>query len=209
MNSTIVKYLLTGVISGAVGFAAGWFIRQKLYDKIFADIAEQIQLDDMFRIEKEESAKEAIEKYNGTEVNPVSTEPRVIPQKVVLTEEDLAAKDKKQDYTGPKVISIEDWNDEMEQDPDWDKIEYVYFPKKDFLCDYENGLRIMDYVYEIGSEALDILRGLKDNVQEDAVVYVRNPYLGCDIQITVDYDDVDPEMFDIPNLNDMEGGVKG
>ena len=223
-NKLLIKFALVALGSGAIGFAAGWFIKEKLDDKFFDEIREQIteaeanlaSSNEELEKVRHDFAQSAINKYNGVEVNPV------IPKKVILTEADMAARGRdealdknkkwapeKQDYTGPKVISLEDWNDEMEQDPDWDKLEYTYFPTKDFLCDFEAGLRIMDYTYEIGSEALDILRNLDKEKQEDAIVYVRNPYLGCDIQITVDWDEPNAEWFDVPNLNDVEGGVKG
>ena len=86
-------------------------------------------------------------------------------------------------------------------------MEYRYYPSADLLVDDINDVRVMDYTYDIGSEALDIIRNAPEG--EETMVFVRNPYLGCDIQITVDWDEPNAEFYDVPDLNDMDGGVKG
>lgn len=220
---------ITAVISGAAGFAAGWFIKQKKDEELLWEMDEYVtntvaeyqktinSLETTIVSQRKVNAAHAINKYKGMEVNPVKNEvkeeqrpvqeERPIPPKVVINESDIQKQEP--DNMGPRLISIEDWNDEMEQESDWDKLEYTYFPKADLLCDEEAMIRIMDYTYEIGSDALDILRNLDENKQEDAVLYVRNPYLGCDIQITVDWEEPNAEWFDVDDLANMEGGVKG
>lgn len=220
---------ITAVISGAAGFAAGWFIKQKKDEELLWEMDEYVtnavaeyqktinSLETTIVSQRKANALHAINKYKGVEVNPVEKEvkeeqrpvqeERPIPPKVVINESDVQKQEP--DNMTPRLIPIEEWNDEMEQEPDWDKLEYTYFPKADLLCDEEAMIRIMDYTYEIGSEALDILRNLDENKQDDAVLYVRNPYLGCDIQITVDWDEPNAEWFDIDDIANMEGGVKG
>ncbi len=214
---------ITAVISGAAGFAAGWFIKQKKDEELLCEMDEYVteavaeyqktinSLESTITSQRKVNASHAINKYKGVEVNPVEKEvkeeQRPIPQKVVINEGDIHKQEP--DNMGPRLIPIEEWNDEMDQEPDWDKLEYTYFPKADLLCDEEAMIRIMDYTYEIGSEALGILRNLDKNKQDDAVLYVRNPYLGCDIQITVDWDEPNAEWFDYEDIANMEGGVKG
>ena len=214
---------ITAVISGAAGFAAGWFIKQKKDEELLWEMDEYVtnavaeyqktinSLETTIVSQRKVNASHAINKYKGVEVNPVEKEvkeeQRPIPPKVVINEGDIQKQEP--DNMGPRLISIEDWNDEMDQEPDWDKLEYTYFPKADLLCDEEAMIRIMDYTYEIGSEALDVLRNLDENKQDDAVLYVRNPYLGCDIQITVDWEEPNAEWFDPEDIGNMEGGVKG
>lgn len=220
---------ITAVISGAAGFAAGWFIKQKKDEELLWEMDEYVtntvaayeqtnqSLEAALKSQRKVNAAHAINKYKGVEVNPVEKEvkeeqrpvqeERPIPPKVVINESDIQKQEP--DNMGPRLIPIEEWNDEMEQEPDWDKLEYTYFPKADLLCDEEAMIRIMDYTYEIGSEALGILRNLDENKQDDAVLYVRNPYLGCDIQITVDWEEPNAEWFDYEDIANMEGGVKG
>lgn len=218
MNAKIVLIsIASALVGGGIGFAAGWFIKEKLDDKIIADIAEQITIDEMFFKEKEkelkattEDAKRAVRRYSGVEVNPVSiplgTE---TPKKIILTEEQAnKIRQNRVKENKPIVISAEEYQDETPGgDDDWDKMEYRYYPSADLLVDDINDVRSMDYTYEIGSEALDILRNMNNG--EEGIVYIRNPYLGCDIQITVDWDEPNAEWYDVPDLNDMEGGVKG
>lgn len=210
--------LIGGLIVGiGGGFAAGWIIKEKLDDKMFEDIAKEFE-----RLENEYAAKEeeepvkkldpdagtvegVINKYKGVEVNPMK-----IPEKIILTEEQANIirknNERRQQSAGPVVISAEDYFDEQDNDG-WDKQEYRYYPSADLLVDDVNDLRVMDYMYDIGSEALDIIRNAPEG--EDTMIFVRNPYLGCDIQITVDWDEPNAEFYDVPDLNDMDGGVKG
>ena len=72
------------------------------------------------------------------------------------------------------------------------------------------GLKVMDPTYDIGQEALDVLRGISEGA--DGTVYVRNPWLGCDIMVTVCWDELsDEEREAIEDVGDAleEGGVKG
>ena len=214
----ITMVAITAIVSGAAGFAAGWFLKQKKDEEILMEMDEYVNntveymesvnqsLEASLKSQRKVNAANAMNKYKGVEVNPVTNQPeRFIPKKVVITEDE--APSKKED--GPVIIPLEVWNDEMDVDPNWDKLEYTYFPKRDLLCDEEAMIRIMDYTYEIGSEALDILRNLDKEKQDDCVLYVRNPYLGCDIQIMVDWSEPNAEWFDVEDLKDMEGGVKG
>lgn len=218
MKTKMILMFIAGLlVGGGAGFAAGWFIKEKLDDKMFEDIAEEIDNieNEYAKKAEEESIKKldpdagtiegVINKYKGVEVNPVKK-----PEKIVLTEEqaNLIRKnnEKRQQSAGPIVISAEDYLDDQDNDG-WDKQEYRYYPSADLLVDDMNDVRVMDYMYDIGSEALDIIRNAPEG--EETMVYVRNPYLGCDIQITVDWDEPNAEFYDVPDLNDMDGGVKG
>lgn len=218
MKTKMILMFIAGLlVGGGAGFAAGWFIKEKLDDKMFDDIAKEIDNieNEYAKKAEEESIKKldpdagtiegVINKYKGVEVNPVKK-----PEKIVLTEEqaNLIRKnnEKRQQSAGPIVISAEDYLDDQDNDG-WDKQEYRYYPSADLLVDDMNDVRVMDYMYDIGSEALDIIRNAPEG--EETMVYVRNPYLGCDIQITVDWDEPNAEFYDVPDLNDMDGGVKG
>lgn len=218
MKTKLILMFIAGLlVGGGAGFAAGWFIKEKLDDKMFEDIAKEIDNieNEYAKKAEEESVKKldpdagtiegVINKYKGVEVNPVKK-----PEKIVLTEEqaNLIRKnnEKRQQSAGPIVISAEDYLDDEDNDG-WDKQEYRYYPSADLLVDDMNDVRVMDYTYDIGSEALDIIRNAPEG--EETMVYVRNPYLGCDIQITVDWDEPNAEFYDVPDLNDMDGGVKG
>lgn len=218
MRTKFILMFIAGLlVGGGAGFAAGWFIKEKLDDKMFEDIAKEIDRieSEYAKKEEEETVKKldpdagtiegVINKYKGVEVNPVKK-----PEKIILTEEqaNLIRKnnEKRQQSAGPVVISAEDYFDEQDNDG-WDKQEYRYYPSADLLVDDMNDVRVMDYTYDIGSEALDIIRNAPEG--EDTMVFVRNPYLGCDIQITVDWDEPNAEFYDVPDLNDMDGGVKG
>lgn len=217
MRTKFILMFVAGLlVGGGAGFAAGWFIKEKLDDKMFEDIAKELD-----RIESEYAKKEedeavkldpdagtiegVINKYKGVEINPVKK-----PEKIILTEEqaNLIRKnnEKRQQNAGPVVISAEDYFDDQDNDG-WDKQEYRYYPSADLLVDDMNDVRVMDYTYDIGSEALDIVRNAPEG--EETMVFVRNPYLGCDIQITVDWDEPNAEFYDVPDLNNMDGGVKG
>lgn len=228
MKTKMILMFIGGLIVGiGGGFAAGWVIKEKLDDKMFEDIAKELDRIENEYVKKaeEESVKKldpdagtiegVINKYKGVEVNPVKMDSVVeklnkIPEKIVLTEEqaNLIRKnnEKRQQSAGPIVISAEDYLDDEDNDG-WDKQEYRYYPSADLLVDDINDVRVMDYTYDIGSEALDIIRNAPEG--EETMVYVRNPYLGCDIQITVDWDEPNAEFYDVPDLNDMDGGVKG
>lgn len=228
MRTKFILMFIAGLlVGGGAGFAAGWFIKEKLDDKMFEDIAKELDRieDEYAKKEEEESVKKldpdagtiegVINKYKGVEVNPVKTDSVVeklnkIPEKIVLTEEqaNLIRKnnERRQQSAGPVVISAEDYFDDEDNDG-WDKQEYRYYPSADLLVDDMNDVRVMDYTYDIGSEALDIIRNAPEG--EDTMVFVRNPYLGCDIQVTVDWDEPNAEFYDVPDLNDMDGGVKG
>ncbi|MBQ1458935.1 MAG: hypothetical protein IIZ20_10555 [Butyrivibrio sp.] len=228
MKTKMILMFIGGLIVGiGGGFAAGWIIKEKLDDKMFEDIAKELDRieNEYAKKEEEESVKKldpdagtiegVINKYKGVEVNPVKTDSVVeklnkIPEKIVLTEEqaNLIRKnnEKRQQSAGPIVISAEDYLDDEDNDG-WDKQEYRYYPSADLLVDDINDVRVMDYTYDIGSEALDIIRNAPEG--EETMVFVRNPYLGCDIQITVDWDEPNAEFYDVPDLNDMDGGVKG
>lgn len=218
MKTKMILMFIGGLIVGlGGGFAAGWIIKEKLDDKMFEDIAKELDRIENEYVKKaeEESVKKldpdagtiegVINKYKGVEVNPVK-----IPEKIVLTEEqaNLIRKnnERRQQSAGPVVISAEDYFDEQDNDG-WDRQEYRYYPSADLLVDDINDVRVMDYMYDIGSEALDIIRNAPEG--EDTMVFVRNPYLGCDIQITVDWDEPNAEFYDVPDLNNMDGGVKG
>lgn len=218
MKTKMILMFIGGLIVGiGGGFAAGWIIKEKLDDKMFEDIAKELDRIENEYVKKaeEESVKKldpdagtiegVINKYKGVEVNPVK-----IPEKIVLTEEQAnhirKNNEKRQQSAGPVVISAEDYFDDEDNDG-WDKQEYRYYPSADLLVDDINDVRVMDYMYDIGSEALDIIRNAPEG--EDTMVFVRNPYLGCDIQITVDWDEPNAEFYDVPDLNDMDGGVKG
>ena len=217
MKTKMILMFIGGLIVGiGGGFAAGWIIKEKLDDKMFEDIAKELDRIENEYVKKaeEESVKKldsdagtvegVINKYKGVEVNPVK------PEKIVLTEEqaNLIRKnnEKRQQSAGPIVISAEDYLDDEDNDG-WDKQEYRYYPSADLLVDDMNDVRVMDYTYDIGSEALEIIRNAPEG--EETMVFVRNPYLGCDIQITVDWDEPNAEFYDVPDLNDMDGGVKG
>ena len=217
MKTKMILMFIGGLIVGiGGGFAAGWIIKEKLDDKMFEDIAKELDRIENEYVKKaeEESVKKldsdagtvegVINKYKGVEVNPVK------PEKIVLTEEqaNLIRKnnEKRQQSAGPIVISAEDYLDDEDNDG-WDKQEYRYYPSADLLVDDINDVRVMDYTYDIGSEALEIIRNAPEG--EETMVFVRNPYLGCDIQITVDWDEPNAEFYDVPDLNDMDGGVKG
>ncbi len=228
MKTKMILMFIGGLIVGlGGGFAAGWIIKEKLDDKMFEDIAKELDRIENEYVKKaeEESVKKldpdagtiegVINKYKGVEVNPVKMDDiaeklNKIPEKIVLTEEqaNLIRKnnERRQQSAGPVVISAEDYFDEQDNDG-WDKQEYRYYPSADLLVDDINDVRVMDYMYDIGSEALDIIRNAPEG--EDIMVFVRNPYLGCDIQITVDWDEPNAEFYDVPDLNDMDGGVKG
>ena len=218
MKTKFILMFIGGLIVGiGGGFAAGWIIKEKLDDKMFEDIAKELYRieNDYAKKAEEESVKKldpdagtvegVINKYKGVEVNPVK-----VPEKIVLTEEqaNLIRKnnERRQQSAGPIVISAEDYLDDEDSDG-WDKQEYRYYPSADLLVDDINDVRVMDYTYDIGSEALDIIRNAPEG--EETMVFVRNPYLGCDIQITVDWDEPNAEFYDVPDLNDMDGGVKG
>lgn len=218
MKTKMILMFIGGLIVGiGGGFAAGWIIKEKLDDKMFEDIAKELDRieNEYAKKAEEESVKKldpdagtvegVINKYKGVEVNPVKK-----PEKIVLTEEqaNLIRKnnEKRQQSAGPIVISAEDYLDDEDNDG-WDKQEYRYYPSADLLVDDMNDVRVMDYTYDIGSEALEIIRNAPEG--EETMVYVRNPYLGCDIQITVDWDEPNAEFYDVPDLNDMDGGVKG
>ena len=218
MKTKMILMFIGGLIVGiGGGFAAGWIIKEKLDDKMFEDIAKELdRIENEYAIKaEEESVKKldsdagtvegVINKYKGVEVNPVK-----VPEKIVLTEEqaNLIRKnnERRQQSAGPVVISAEDYLDDEDSDG-WDKQEYRYYPSADLLVDDINDVRVMDYTYDIGSEALDIIRNAPEG--EETMVFVRNPYLGCDIQITVDWDEPNAEFYDVPDLNDMDGGVKG
>ena len=218
MKTKFILMFIGGLIVGiGGGFAAGWIIKEKLDDKMFEDIAKELdRIENEYAIKaEEESVKKldsdagtvegVINKYKGVEVNPVK-----VPEKIVLTEEqaNLIRKnnERRQQSAGPVVISAEDYLDDEDSDG-WDKQEYRYYPSADLLVDDINDVRVMDYTYDIGSEALDIIRNAPEG--EETMVFVRNPYLGCDIQITVDWDEPNAEFYDVPDLNDMDGGVKG
>lgn len=217
MKTKMILMFIGGLIVGiGGGFTAGWIIKEKLDDKMFEDIAKELDRieNEYAKKAEEESVKKldpdagtiegVINKYKGVEVNPVK------PEKIVLTEEqaNLIRKnnEKRQQSAGPIVISAEDYLDDEDNDG-WDKQEYRYYPSADLLVDDINDVRVMDYTYDIGSEALDIIRNAPEG--EETMVFVRNPYLGCDIQITVDWDEPNAEFYDVPDLNDMDGGVKG
>ena len=217
MKTKMILMFIGGLIVGiGGGFAAGWIIKEKLDDKMFEDIAKELDRIENEYVKKaeEESVKKldsdagtvegVINKYKGVEVNPVK------PEKIVLTEEqaNLIRKnnEKRQQSAGPIVISAEDYLDDEDNDG-WDKQEYRYYPSADLLVDDINDVRVMDYTYDIGSEALEIIRNAPEG--EETMVFVRNPYLGCDIQITVDWDEPNAEFYDVPDLNNMDGGVKG
>lgn len=218
MKTKMILMFIGGLIVGiGGGFAAGWIIKEKLDDKMFEDIAKELDRIENEYVKKaeEESVKKldpdagtvegVINKYKGVEVNPVKK-----PEKIVLTEEqaNLIRKnnEKRQQSAGPIVISAEDYLDDEDNDG-WDKQEYRYYPSADLLVDDINDVRVMDYTYDIGSEALEIIRNAPEG--EETMVFVRNPYLGCDIQITVDWDEPNAEFYDVPDLNNMDGGVKG
>lgn len=207
-RSFIFSLIAVAAVSGLVGFAAGWVVKEKLDDKRFEEIREELEKDtpeeesSNDNVEKEtvnghDAAEDAIKRYSGVQVNPDRAKK---PEKVVLTEEQVKKPD------GPVVISVEEYEDEMDQDG-WDKAEYRYYPSADLLVDDVANTRVMDYTYDVGSEALDILRNISEG--SDGIVYVRNPYLGCDIMITVDWEEPNAEFYDVPDLNEMEGGVKG
>ena len=228
MKTKMILMFIGGLIVGiGGGFAAGWIIKEKLDDKMFEDIAKELDRIENEYVKKaeEESVKKldsdagtiegVINKYKGVEVNPVKMDSVVeklnkIPEKIVLTEEqaNLIRKnnEKRQQSAGPIVISAEDYLDDEDNDG-WDKQEYRYYPSADLLVDDINDVRVMDYTYDIGSEALEIIRNAPEG--EETMVFVRNPYLGCDIQITVDWDEPNAEFYDVPDLNNMDGGVKG
>lgn len=227
MKTKMILMFIGGLIVGiGGGFAAGWIIKEKLDDKMFEDIAKELDRIENEYVKKaeEESVKidpdagtieGVINKYKGVEVNPVKMDNVVeklnkIPEKIVLTEEQANLirnnNEKRRQSAGPVVISAEDYFDEQDNDG-WDKQEYRYYPSADLLVDDVNDVRVMDYMYDIGSEALEIIRNAPEG--EDTMVFVRNPYLGCDIQITVDWDEPNAEFYDVPDLNDMDGGVKG
>lgn len=210
-----VKYVITAVISGGIGFAAGWFIKQKLDDKLIATIAEELTADanipdlsaeDLVDQELADSAIQAVSKYKGVTINP--------PKKVILHEEDMHPMDSNEDInTGedkPYLITVEQYEDE---DDNWDKAEYVFYTHRDdnnpygFLVDEVAQTKVMDPHYDIGQVALDILRNTEKTKNGD-VVYVRNPYLHCDIMITASDDIPDYEIYDMPSM-DYDGGVKG
>lgn len=210
------KIIFVGIGSGIAGFAIGWLLKEHLDDKRFKEIQEELMEDvgDDSKEAEEDEQKEsnvtesvmndAIRRYKGVKINPTDdTKPNHVPPKVVINEED-----KKEESNKPVIIPVEEYEDEMNHIGDtWDKVEYTYYPSADLLVDSIAQVKVMDYSYDIGTEALDILRNL-DEGSSGQVLYVRNPYLGCDIMITVDWDEPNAEMFDVPDL-DYDGGVKG
>lgn len=236
-KEVILAFIAGALCGGLIGFAAGWLIKEKEDDKFFDDLNKDLEkmqnelIEDAENARKrEDSAVEAMSRYKGVVINPMNEEQKetikdemVKPQKMILTEEQadnirrnhnishFTDKLKKrlsnsEEPMGPVVISAEDYLDD-EQSDGWDKMEYRYYPSADLLVDDVNDVRIMDYTYEIGSEALDIIRNAPEG--EETMVFVRNPYLNCDFQITVDWDEPNAEFYDVPDLNDMDGGVKG
>lgn len=211
------KIIFIGIVSGIAGFAIGWLLKEHLDDKRFKEIQEELMedADDDSKEDEESEEKEsnvtesvmndAIRRYKGVKINPTDgTEPNhVQPKKVVINEDDAVKESNK-----PVIIPVEEYEDEMNHIGDtWDKVEYTYYPSADLLVDSIAQVKVMDYSYDIGTEALDILRNL-DEGSSGQVLYVRNPYLGCDIMITVDWDEPNAEMYDVPDL-DYDGGVKG
>ena len=210
------KIIFVGIGSGIAGFTIGWFLKEHLDDKRFKEIQEELMgdVDDDSKEAEEDEQKEsnvtesvmndAIRRYKGVKINPTDdTKPNHVPPKVVINEED-----KKEESNKPIIIPVEEYEDEMNHIGDtWDKVEYTYYPSADLLVDSIAQVKVMDYSYDIGTEALDILRNL-DEGSSGQVLYVRNPYLGCDIMIVVDWDEPNAEMFDVPDL-DYDGGVKG
>lgn len=211
------KIIFVGIVSGIAGFAIGWLLKEHLDDKRFKEIQEELIKDadndskENGDDEKKESnvtesiANDAILRYKGVKINPTddTKTDHVQPKKVVINEGDT-----KEQSSKPVIIPVEEYEDEMNHIGDtWDKVEYTYYPSADLLVDSIAQVKVMDYSYDIGTEALDILRNL-DEGSGGQVLYVRNPYLGCDIMIMVDWDEPNAEMFDVPDL-DYDGGVKG
>ena len=210
------KIIFIGIGSGIAGFTIGWLLKEHLDDKRFKEIQEELMgdADDDSKEDEEDEKKEsnvtesvmndAIRRYKGVKINPTDgTKPNHVPPKVVINEED-----KKEESNKPIIIPVEEYEDEMNHIGDtWDKVEYTYYPSADLLVDSIAQVKVMDYSYDIGTEALDVLRNL-DEGSSGQVLYVRNPYLGCDIMIMVDWDEPNGEMYDVPDL-DYDGGVKG
>ena len=107
MKTKMILMFIGGLIVGiGGGFAAGWIIKEKLDDKMFEDIAKELDRieNEYAKKEEEESVKKldpdagtiegVINKYKGVEVNPVKTDSVVeklnkIPEKIVLTEPNI------------------------------------------------------------------------------------------------------------------------
>lgn len=207
--NTKVAITITAVISGSIGFAAGWFIKQYQDDKVFKKIAKETPTPNIViqkQEKKEETINDVVSRYRGLQVNP--------PKKVVLTEEDMHPVDSHEDNpTGddkPYLISVEMYEDE--NDGNWDKAEYVYYGVRNtlnpngFLADDIAQTKVMDPIYDIGEKAWGILQMVEEGA--NYILYVRNPSLHCDIMVTVSWDEPDYERYDMPSL-DYDGGVKG
>lgn len=218
------KVIIACIVSAGAGFAGGWFLKKHLDDKEFD------ALDDAYREYYEafnkklkqtsneaKSVSEALAEYKGVEINSDRGEiPQ--PQKIILTEEEYKAThptDSDEDNsTGdrgePYDISVEQYEDESQN---WEKTEYTYYrnttePKLNpygILIDELADAVIMDAKYDTGY-ALSELKALFADQPDGSIIYVRNPYLICDIAVKVSDEELDPEYYDTIQHND-EGRV--
>lgn len=210
--------ILVGMAASAAGFGIGWWWgRERLCEDLLAVTSdEEEEIEDFFEDDTDEDPDYLGERAVRLQEARKELQEKAQYHKYVIPAEDM--KDKTQpiiEDPKPVIIDVETYEDEMEQDG-WDKVEYTYFAKRTENCpfgllvDEYAGLRVNDPSYDIGNEAIDILRAVPEG--EEANVYVRNPILGCDILVKVSWEelsDEDREMYEDVGDRNEEGGVKG
>ena len=220
--------ILVGMAASLTGFGIGWaYGRKRLcedFNEVFnsnpeyddSDFFEDEDDDPDYLGERAVRLEEARKELKAKATPYTGAEPTQY-HKYIIKEDEMNEEEIKQpvDELKPVIIDVETYEDEMEQD-DWDKAEYTFFAHRTDTCPYGilvdeyAGLKIADPLYDIGSEALDLLRAVPEG--EESIIYVRNPKLACDILIKVVWDPLTDEELeayeDVGDLNE-EGGVKG
>lgn len=220
--------ILVGMAASLTGFGIGWVYGRKRLCEDFEEVFDsnpEYNDDDFFEDEDDDPdylgeravrLEEARKELKAKAAPYVSAEPTLY-HKYIIKEDEMNEEETKQpvDELKPVIIDVETYEDEMEQD-DWDKAEYTFFAHRTETCpsgilvDEYAGLKVSDPLYDIGSEALDILHAVPEG--EEVNVYVRNPILGCDILIKVVWDpltDEELEAYEDVGDRNEEGGVKG
>lgn len=211
--------ILVGMTASLAGFGIGWFAgREMLVDELFknsteVDDFEEEPVETEYPVDNENRAIRLEEARAELKARASQYDGKKLYHKYIIKEgEEEPAKNT--DFK-PVIIDVETYEDEMEQD-NWDKIEYTFFANRTENCpngiliDEYAGLKVVDPVYDIGQEALDILRAVPEGTE--ANVYVRNPILACDILVRVSWDPLtDEELEAYEDIGDLaeEGGVKG
>ena len=212
--------ILVGMAASLTGFGIGWWWGRERLCEDFAEVFDSnpdYNDDDFFEDEDDDPdylGERAVRLEEARKELKAKAAPYEY-HKYVIKEDEMNEEETKQpvDELKPVIIDVETYEDEMEQD-DWDKAEYTFFAHRTDTCPYGilvdeyAGLKVADPLYDIGSEALDILHAVPEG--EEVNIYVRNPKLACDILVKVVWDpltDEELEAYEDVGDRNEEGGV--